>query len=443
MQPLRAISSVGSEHLVYTEGVGGSNPSLPTSITILMNIHQDFLFSTKWGLFQFLLKIKKNCTERIALYLYLGFQLRIYNPSLPKYKKSLLLCRLLCFEKHPKQSSLRIKNSKPTPVYSGQKYKSPNSLGNDYFCVTLNNSEQHTRWIKEKALSMGFTSIGVSRAGFLEEEAPKLEQWLKSGYQGEMRYLENHFDKRLDPRLLVEGAKSVISLTYNYFPEKTQNNDAYKLAKYAYGQDYHHVVKAKLKNLMQAIQEEIGEVAGRAFTDSAPVLERAWAEKSGLGWRGKNSLLLQKQHGSFFFLAELVVDLELEYDAEFTTDHCGTCTQCIDVCPTEAILPNNTVDGSKCISYYTIELKNELPSSEKGKFENWMFGCDLCQDVCPWNRFSKPHSEPLFQPHPDLLQMTQRDWEEITEDVFQKVFRKSAVKRTKFSGLKRNIRFLK
>jgi epoxyqueuosine reductase len=340
------------------------------------------------------------------------------------------------FFKNKKKTSVR-------QVFKVQKYRSLNFHRNGYFCTTLKNAEKHTRFIKEKALSLGFTSIGVARAGFLEEEASKLEQWLKSGYQGEMRYLENNFDKRLDPRLLVEGAKSVISLSYNYFPEKMQDNDAYKLAKYAYGQDYHHVVKAKLKKLMLAIQEEIGEVGGRAFTDSAPVLERAWAEKSGLGWRGKNSLLLQKQHGSFFFLAELVVDLELEYDTPFTTDHCGTCTQCIDVCPTEAILPNSTVDGSKCISYYTIELKNELPSSEKGKFEDWMFGCDLCQDVCPWNRFSKPHSEPLFEPHPDLLQMTKRDWEEVTEDVFQKVFQKSAVKRAKFSGLKRNIQFLK
>ncbi len=292
-------------------------------------------------------------------------------------------------------------------------------------------------------MSLGFTSIGISEAKFLEEEAPNVEEWLKKGYQGEMQYLENHFDKRLDPRLLVSDAKSVISLSYNYFPEELQTDDSYKLGKYAYGQDYHHVIKDKLKTLLAYIQEEIGEVSGRAFTDSAPVLERAWAQKSGLGWNGKNSLLIQKEHGSFFFLAELILDLELEVDTPFSADHCGTCTKCIDACPTQAILPNNTVDGSKCISYFTIELKNELPASEKGKFDDWMFGCDICQDVCPWNRFSKPHSEPLFQPHPDLLQMTKEDWNEITEEVFRKVFQKSAVKRTKYSGLTRNIEFLK
>ncbi|WP_139958924.1 tRNA epoxyqueuosine(34) reductase QueG [Flavicella sediminum] len=307
----------------------------------------------------------------------------------------------------------------------------------------MNQRTAYTAFIKSKALALGFTSIGISKAEFLEEEAPRLEQWLQNGFQGEMSYLENHFDKRLDPTLLVEGAKSVISLSYNYFPEEEQTDAAYKLAKYAYGQDYHHVIKDKLKLLMEEIQQEIGEVSGRAFTDSAPVLERAWAQKSGLGWNGKHSLLIQKKHGSFFFLAELILDLELEYDVPFHTNHCGTCTKCIDACPTQAILPNNTVDGSKCISYFTIELKNELPTSVKGKFDDWMFGCDICQDVCPWNRFSKPHTEPLFQPHADLLQMTKNDWQEITQDIFQKVFKKSAVKRTKFSGLTRNIDFLK
>ncbi len=307
----------------------------------------------------------------------------------------------------------------------------------------MNQKATYSSRIKAKALSLGFTSIGISKATFLEEEAPKLEAWLKKGYQGEMSYLENHFDKRLDPRLLVADAKSVVSLSYNYFPEQQQEEGAYKLAKYAYGQDYHFVIKDKLRALMAFIQEEIGEVSGRAFSDSAPIMERAWAQKSGLGWNGKNSLLIQKNAGSFFFLAELILDLELEEDTPFTTDHCGTCTRCIDACPTQAILPNNTVDGSKCISYFTIELKNELPSSEKGKFEDWMFGCDICQDVCPWNRFSKPHQEPLFQPHSDLLQMTKSDWDEITEDVFRKVFKKSAVKRTKFKGLTRNIDFLK
>lgn len=311
-----------------------------------------------------------------------------------------------------------------------------------YFCHTLTTKERHTKLIKEKALALGFTSIGVSKAEFLEEEAPKLEQWLHNGFQGEMSYLENNFDKRLDPRLLVDGAKSVISLSYNYFPEEQQKEDSYKIAKYAYGQDYHHVIKEKLQELMLFIHEEIGEVTGRVFTDSAPVMERAWAQKSGLGWNGKHSLLIQKQQGSFFFLAEMILDLELTYDTPFTTDHCGSCTKCIDACPTQAILPNNTVDGSKCISYFTIELKNELPNSVKGNFEDWMFGCDICQDVCPWNRFSKSHSEPLFAPHPDLLEMTKKDWQEITEDVFRKVFQKSAVKRTKFFGLTRNIKFL-
>ncbi len=303
--------------------------------------------------------------------------------------------------------------------------------------------QQHTAFIKNKALSLGFTSVGISKARFLEEEAPKLEQWLKNDFHGEMKYMENHFDKRLDPRLLVDNAKSVISLTYNYFPEEVQNLASYKLSKYAYGQDYHHVIKEKLHQLLKFINDEIGEVSGRAFTDSAPIMERAWASESGLGWRGKHSLLIQKQHGSFFFLAELILDLDLEYDTSFKTDHCGTCTKCIDVCPTEAILPNNTVDGSKCISYFTIELKNELPNSVKGKFDDWMFGCDACQDVCPWNRFSVPHQEPLFNPHPDLLGMTKKDWQEITEDVFRKVFKKSPVKRAKFSGFTRNVQFLK
>jgi epoxyqueuosine reductase len=303
--------------------------------------------------------------------------------------------------------------------------------------------QKYSQLIKAEALRLGFSTCGIAKADFLEDEAPRLEQWLKDGYHGEMQYMENHFDMRLDPRLLVDGAKSVISLSYNYFPEQQQNSDSYKLSKYAYGEDYHHIVKSKLKELHDFIQEEIGEIDGRAFVDSAPIMERAWAEKAGLGWNGKHSLLIQKELGSYFFLSELILELELEYDIPFTTDHCGTCTKCIDACPTEAILPNNTVDGSKCISYFTIELKNEIPNDVKGKMEDWMFGCDICQDVCPWNRFSTPHQEPLFSPHPELIEMTKRDWEEITEDVFKKVFKKSAVKRTKFSGLQRNIQFLK
>ncbi len=259
---------------------------------------------------------------------------------------------------------------------------------------------------------------------------------------GEMHYMENHFDKRLDPTKLVDGARSVISLLLNYYPSESQIKDTFKVSKYAYGMDYHFVIQEKLKNLLQYIQGEIGEIHGRAFVDSAPVLDKAWAAKSGLGWMGKHSNLLTQQVGSFYFIAELIVDLELEYDSP-VTDHCGSCTACIDACPTEAIVEPYVVDGSKCISYFTIELKNEIPTSVKDQFEDWIFGCDICQDVCPWNRFSKSHNEPLFDPKPELLSMTKKDWDEITEDVFKKVFQKSAVKRTKFSGLKRNIKFVK
>jgi len=306
----------------------------------------------------------------------------------------------------------------------------------------LNIKTSHTELIKTEAKRLGFLSCGISKAEFLEEEAPRLEKWLNNNMHGEMGYMDNHFDKRLDPTKLVEGSKSVISLILNYFPEETQNETTYKLSKYAYGQDYHHVIKSKLKELQEFIAQEIGEVHGRAFVDSAPVLDKAWAAKSGLGWIGKHSNLLTQQVGSFYFIAELIVDLELEYDHR-VTDHCGTCTACIDACPTQAIVEPYVVDGSKCISYLTIELKNELPTDFKGKMDDWMFGCDVCQDVCPWNRFSKPHSEPLFNPNPQLLTMDKKDWEEITEEVFKKVFQKSAVKRTKFSGLKRNIEFLK
>ncbi|WP_133671979.1 tRNA epoxyqueuosine(34) reductase QueG [Maribacter caenipelagi] len=299
-----------------------------------------------------------------------------------------------------------------------------------------------TNSIKTEAKRLGFLSCGISKSDFLEEEAPRLEKWLNKNMNGEMSYMANHFDKRLDPRLLVESSKSVISLLLNYYPEETQIEDSYKISKYAYGQDYHHIIKTKLRQLQEFITEEIGDVNGRAFVDSAPVLDKAWAAKSGLGWIGKNSNLLTQQVGSFYFIAELIVDIELEYD-HAVTDHCGTCTACIDACPTQAIVDPYVVDGSKCISYFTIELKNELPNEMKDSFDDWMFGCDVCQDVCPWNRFSKPHNEPLFNPNPDLLSMTKKDWEEITVDVFQKVFKKSAVKRTKFEGLTRNIDFLK
>lgn len=306
----------------------------------------------------------------------------------------------------------------------------------------IQNTSKYTQLIKAEAKRLGFLSCGISKAEFLEEEAPRLENWLKKNMHGEMAYMENHFDKRLDPTLLVPDSKSVISLLLNYFPSEEQVKNTYKISKYAYGTDYHFVIKDKLRQLMDFISEEIGEVQGRAFVDSAPVLDKAWAAKSGLGWIGKHSNLLTKQLGSFYFVAELIVDLDLEYDTP-VTDHCGSCTACIDACPTNAIVADRVVDGSKCISYYTIELKNEIPTSEKGKFEDWMFGCDICQDVCPWNRFSKSHNEPLFNPHPELLSMTKKDWEEITEDVFHKFFKNSAVKRTKFSGLKRNINFLK
>ncbi|EWH15258.1 hypothetical protein KLA_01825 [Cellulophaga geojensis KL-A] len=307
--------------------------------------------------------------------------------------------------------------------------------------LPLVNKEKTTALIKDEAKRLGFMSCGVSKAEFLEEEAPRLEKWLTKNMNGQMAYMENHFDKRLDPTKLVEGSKSVISLLLNYYPEDTQNNDALKISKYAYGQDYHHVIKSKLRELQEFITNNIGEVEGRAFVDSAPVLDKAWAAKSGLGWIGKNSNLITQKVGSFYFIAELIVDIELAYDSA-VTDHCGTCTACIDACPTQAIVDPYVVDGSKCISYFTIELKNEIPAEVRGKFDDWIFGCDVCQDVCPWNKFSKPHNEPLFNPHPDLLSMTKKDWQEITEDVFRKVFKKSAVKRTKFSGLQRNIDFL-
>ncbi len=306
----------------------------------------------------------------------------------------------------------------------------------------FNNKEKYSKLIKAEAKRLGFLSCGISKAGFLEEEAPRLENWLNQNHHGEMKYMENHFDKRLNPTLLVDDAKSVISLLLNYYPSETQSSDSYKISKYAYGEDYHFVIKEKLKELLQTIQTEIGEVSGRAFVDSAPVLDKAWAAKSGLGWIGKNSNLLTQQVGSFYFIAELVVDLDLEYDYA-TTDHCGTCTACIDACPTEAIVSPYVVDGSKCISYFTIELKENIPQEMKGKMDDWIFGCDVCQDVCPWNRFSKSHNEPLFNPNPELLSMTKKNWEEITEETFKKVFKNSAVKRTKLDGLKRNIKFLK
>ncbi len=296
--------------------------------------------------------------------------------------------------------------------------------------------------IKTEAKRLGFLSCGISKAEFLEDEAPRLETWLHQNSHGKMQYMENHFDKRLNPTLLVEGAKSIVSLTYNYYTDQTQQDiNAPKISKYAYGVDYHYVIRNKLNELLEFIKIEIGDINGRAFVDSGPILEKAWAKKSGLGWIGKNSNLLTQRVGSFYFISELIIDLDLEVD-HVVTDHCGSCTACIDACPTEAITDPYKVDGSKCISYFTIELKDNIPSELKGKFNDWMFGCDICQDVCPWNRFSKEHNEPLFNPKPELLSMSKKDWEEITQDTFIKVFNKSAVKRTKYKGLVRNIKFL-
>ena len=306
-------------------------------------------------------------------------------------------------------------------------------------------SDKYASIIKVLARDLGFDFCGISKAEFLEEEAPRLESWLSRNYHGKMAYMANHFDKRLDPTKLVEGAKTVVSLVYNYFPsqELPRGKGDYKIAKYAYGKDYHFVIKDKLKLFLARLGEEVGDVGGRAFVDSAPVLERQWAQKSGIGWLGKNSLLLNRKMGSFFFLAELIIDLEASPDPPHVTDYCGSCTRCIDACPTDAIVQPGVVDGSRCISYFTIELKEEIPQSVKGKFENWIFGCDICQDVCPWNRFSTSHTEPEFEPHPELKEMDKEAWEEITEDVFSRVFQKSAVKRTKLKGIKRNINFLK
>jgi epoxyqueuosine reductase len=304
--------------------------------------------------------------------------------------------------------------------------------------------QQRSQKVKELALQNGFGLCGISKAGFLEKEAPRLETWLNNNYNGKMEWMNNHFDKRLDPRILVEGAKSVISVLLNYYPEEQlpQGTDDLKISKYAYGKDYHYVLKDKLKQLVNDINHEIGEVNGRIFVDSAPVMDKVWAQKSGLGWIGKNTNLINKNNGSFFFIGEIICDMELAADQE-TTDHCGTCTRCIDACPTEAISEPYVVDGSKCISYFTIELKDAIPEEVKGKFENWIFGCDICQDVCPWNRFSKPHNIPEFQLPAELSKFRNRDWIEITEEIYKEVFRHSPLKRSKFEGISRNIQFVR
>ena len=306
----------------------------------------------------------------------------------------------------------------------------------------LDKKSHYSESIKSKAKDLGFLSCGISKADFLEEEAPRLEQWLNQNHHGEMAYMANHFDKRLDPRVLVPGAKSVVSLLLNYHTEEKQTDvEAPKIASYAFGDDYHNVIKDKLKQLMSFIHQEIGEVQGRVLVDSAPVMDKAWAAKSGLGWIGKNTNLISKKVGSFFFIAELILDLDLEHDLP-ATDHCGSCTACIDACPTDALLAPYQIDGSKCISYVTIELKNEIPTDFQGKMDNWAFGCDVCQTVCPWNRFATPHSEPAFNPPDELLSLSKNEWEEMTQEVFSVIFKNSAIKRTKYKGLKRNIKFL-
>ncbi len=309
--------------------------------------------------------------------------------------------------------------------------------------MSKEHNSRYSRVIKDYASSLGFDFCGIAAAKKLDDDARRLESWLNAGMNGTMNYMANYFELRVDPTKLVPGAKSVITLMMNYYPSEPQNTAAPNISKYAYGMDYHEVIRPKLHQLLAFINEQIGEVHGRGFVDSAPVLERSWAQRSGLGWIGKNGNLISKNNGSFFFLATLIIDLELEYDNAFVKDYCGTCRKCIDACPTDAILENKVINGSQCISYFTIELKDQLiPSSMEGKFNNWMFGCDVCQDVCPWNRFSKPHSNSAFQPIRELLDFSHEDWKELTEETFKKIFKNSPIKRTKFQGIKRNLKFL-
>jgi epoxyqueuosine reductase len=308
----------------------------------------------------------------------------------------------------------------------------------------MNTIEKHTLFIKQTAAMLGFEFCGIAKAAFLNEDARRLETWLNKGMNGTMNYMQNYFDLRVDPQKLVPGAKSVITLLLNYFPEQTQKENLPKISKYAYGEDYHIVIREKLNAFFKIIKDEIGDINGRGFVDSAPVLERAWAQKSGLGWIGKNGNLINKKQGSYFFIASLIVDVDLNADDGYAKDYCGSCTRCIDNCPTEAILPDKVIDGSKCISYFTIELKDALiPDKMKGKFDNWLFGCDVCQDVCPWNSFSKPTNEKRFEPLKEILNLTTKDWEEMTEENFKIIFKNSSIKRTKFSGIKKNLHFIK
>jgi epoxyqueuosine reductase len=301
----------------------------------------------------------------------------------------------------------------------------------------------HTKIVKETAALLGFDFCGIAKAQFLNEDARRLETWLNKGMHGSMQYMEKHFDLRTDPTKLVPGAKSIITLLINYFPEEKQNEDAPKVSKYAYGKDYHDIIREKLNHFFFLLKEKIGDIHGRGFVDSAPVLERAWAQKSGLGWIGKNGNLINKKQGSFFFIASLITDLDLIADEEGVKDYCGTCTKCIDECPTDAILPDKIVDGSKCISYFTIELKDALiPDKMKGQFDNWLFGCDVCQDVCPWNRFSKPNTVEGLAPIHEILHYSTNDWQELTEEKFKIIFNKSPLKRSKFEGIKRNLKFI-
>jgi len=308
---------------------------------------------------------------------------------------------------------------------------------------TMSNKIQHTRFVKETALSLGFDFCGIAKVQKLDDDAYRLEQWLNQGMHGSMNYMENHFELRVDPQKLVPGARSVITLMINYFPSERQNENSPKISAYAYGKDYHEVIRNKLQSFLRSLHETIGEVTGRGFVDSAPVLERTWAQRSGLGWIGKNGNLITKERGSFYFIATLITDLDLQYDDPFAKDYCGTCTKCIDSCPTSAILPGKVVDGSKCISYFTIELKETLiPAEMQGKFDDWMFGCDTCQDVCPWNRFSKGTDEIAFTPIAEVINFSLRDWEELTEESFKRIFKDSPIRRSKFSGIKRNLKFL-
>ncbi|MBS1640082.1 MAG: tRNA epoxyqueuosine(34) reductase QueG [Bacteroidetes bacterium] len=301
----------------------------------------------------------------------------------------------------------------------------------------------HTKVVKNIAQQLGFNYCGIAKAVSLDEDARRLESWLHKGFHGKMQYMENYFDLRINPQKLVPGAKSVITLMQNYFPAEQQKTNTPHIAKYAYGKDYHFIIKDKLHEFLFELNTQIGEITGRGFIDSAPVLERAWAVKSGLGWVGKNGNLITKQSGSFYFIATLIVDIELNYDEPYTKDYCGSCTKCIDSCPTNAILPNKTINGSKCISYFTIELKDEiLPNEMKNKFNNWMFGCDVCQDICPWNRFSKPNTDNSFVPIPEILNLSTKEWEVMSEETFKKVFKYSPLKRSKYSGIIRNIKFI-